>query len=323
MAMAASGSAARTALAGLALSLLVLAGASGCSRESRNALVDPAPVGSARDVSGMVTGLIPGLTRVPDMRIERGQKLGNAYFPIVPGAYSDFRVTRLGVGERYVRVSVGDPEMFFSRSATPFVYGDVPGQTRDSTLHGLREYYSCTQQGDVRFHGAQNNGFMSHTTPPVRILLANPKPGDAWIDSVYFESFLPGMIPFFQNSETYSWTISENARLALPGGVFRALRSSSVIDDLPDPAAARVAMRPEAFLTPGSAGWEAFARRGLAALPEPLRGTWFSRHDGMVARDWPSGQGEVNLNAVTYELIGRGMGPVPPPTPPPIDPGTQ
>ena len=114
----------------------------------------------------------------------------------------------------------------------------------------------------------------------------------------------------------------------LPGGGFRGLRSSSVIDDLPALPAARGATRTEAMFMPGSAALESFARRGLGALPEPLRGTWFAHHVGMVARDWPSGQGEVNLNAVTFELVGRGVGPVhtvPLPTPVSLhhDPATK
>ena len=304
-------------LATCALGLFVLAG---CGSGSRDALVDPSSLNSA---TAPGASLFTGTNDARAWIALKGRSSGHPYFPILPGLYSDYRVTRLGVGLRYVRVTAGEPERFFQSMATPFVYDDVPGQARDSTLYGLRQFYSISPDGDLWFHGAQNNGFMSHTTPPVRMLRANPRPGEAWVDSVLFESFLPGMVPFFQNPESYSWTISEPARLVLPGGGFRGLRSSSVIDDLPALPAARGATRTEAMFMPGSAALESFARRGLGALPEPLRGTWFAHHVGMVARDWPSGQGEVNLNAVTFELVGQGVGPVPPPTPPPIDPGTQ
>jgi hypothetical protein len=316
MAMAAVRSRAGRARAWPAAGFILGLALAGCSGD--RAPFEPAPSGSAIKARAGAAILAPGPAGAGALLAQIGRKPGHPYFPIVPGAFSDYRVTRLGVGIRYVRVTAGNPETFFGRQATPFVYGDVPGQTRDSTLFGLRQFWSISPDGDLWFHGAQNNGFMSHTTPPVRMLRAKVKPGDAWIDSVYFESFLPGGVPFFQNNESYAWTVSDDAWLALPGGVFKALRSSAVLDDLPAPA-----VRAGAFPAPGGAGGQAFAARGLAPLPEPLRGTWFSRHDGMVARDWPSGQGEVNLNSVTFELVGQGTGPVPPPTPPPIDPGTQ
>jgi len=317
--MAMSARAGRVAPAGFvrfAACALALCALAGCGPDRRDTLVAPAGLNAA---TGPGASLFTGTNDARAWIALKGRSSGHPYFPILPGLSSDYRVTRLGVGVRYVRVTAGEPELFFGAMATPFVYDDVPGQTRDSTLYGLRQYYSISPAGDLWFHGAQNNGFMSHTTPPVRMLRANPRPGEAWVDSVLFESFLPGMVPFFQNSESYSWTVSQPARLVLPGGGFRGLRSSSVIDDLPVPPAARAGTTPSA----GSDLLEAFARRGLGALPEPLRGTWFAHRVGMVARDWPSGQGETNLNAVTYELIGQGMGPVPPPTPPPIDPGSQ
>ncbi len=301
--------------------LVALLGAAGCGASRHDAVTN---LSSVRTGPIAATGapVNPALTDAAALLAARKQKLGHPWFPMVPGAYVDYRVTRLGVGLRYVRVAVGAPELFFGRLATPFVYDDVPGQVRDSTLYGLHQYFSISPRGDVWFHGAQNNGFMSHTDPPVRQLLASPTPGETWADTVQFESFFPGMVLFVRDNYLYSWTLSDPAKLVLPGGVFRAVRAGASIDDAPV-AGVRSPMHTEVGgLTPGNAALEAFARLGLTPLPEPLRGSWFSRHDGMVARDWPSGAGVVNLNSVTLERIGSGTGPVPPPTPPPLPPGT-
>ena len=189
--------------AACALALCALAS---CGPDRRDGLVAPAGLNAA---TAPGASLFTGTNDARAWIALKGYSSGHPYVPILPGLYSDYRVTRLGVGLRYVRVTAGEPELFFGSMATPFVYDDVPGQTRDSTVYGLREYYSISPAGDLWFHGAQNNGFMSHTTPPMRLLRADPRPGDAWIDSVLFESFLPGMVPFFVSTVSSSWTISQ------------------------------------------------------------------------------------------------------------------
>lgn len=293
----------------------------GCGASRHDTLTNPASA-RAGGAAALAATTNPVLADATALLAERRRLLGHPYFPIYPGDYVDYRVTRLGDGIRYVRIAVGAPELFFGRSATPFVYQDVPGLVRDSTLFGLRQFFSLSPVGDVWFHGAQNNGFMSHSDPPVRQLLASPSPGETWADTVQFESFFPGMILFLRDNYLYSWTLSSQATLVLPGGVFPALRAGAVIDDAPA-AARRSPMQPAVGgLALGDQALVAFARLGMAPLPEPLRGSWFARHRGMVARDWPSGEGPVNVNTVTFERIGGGHGPVPPPTPPPLPPGT-
>lgn len=247
-------------------------------------------------------------------------RAGHAYFPLTPGRYADFRVRRLGVeATSYVRVTVGRPEPFFGRLASPWVYGPAPGLPVDATLDGLRQYYSLAPDGALWFHGAQNNGFMSHTEPPVRQLPADPKPGAAWVDTVFFESFFPGMIPFYAAHQTYATVLSERAFLDLPGGPVHALRSSVLIDE--------VSPRGIAIAAAAFAG-ESFARfAGEEAAPAPVsaaaaargdrpglvakKGLWFARQKGLVARDYPHGPGPDNVNITTYERMGEGFGPVP------------
>jgi hypothetical protein len=54
------------------------------------------------------------------------------------------------------------------------------GEIPDSVVVGLRQYWSIAPDGAVWFHGARNGIVSAHSEPPVRNLLARPKPGDAW-----------------------------------------------------------------------------------------------------------------------------------------------
>lgn len=259
-------------------------------------------------------GLLDGFPSAGEL-IERSRwKLGHPYFPMVPGAFSDFRVTRLGEGTRYIRVAFGRPEAFFGRTATPWVYGEIPGLVRDTTLFGLRQYFSRSPNGDLWFHGAQNNGFMSHTEPPVRQLLASPAPGQAWSDTVLFESFFPGFILFFRDNYRYEWTLSPRARLPLPAGVFEAIRATSVLWSVEPPGPVPLAAVPSDDRDVSI--WDRLGMVGRPGQVDVLKGFWFARHVGIVARDWPSGEGVTNTNILTFELLRQGMGPVPPPAPP-------
>ncbi len=227
---------------------------------------------------------------------------GHEWFPLVPGRTSDFRITRLGIGIRYLRATVGAPELFFGRLAFPWVYSSVPGQVPDTNLVGLRQYFAVSQSGALQFLGAQNNGFMSFTDPPLRLLLADPAPGASWEDTVRFESFFPGGVPFFQATQVHSWRSSSRTHLKLPAGSFQALRSTVSIQEIEDAAGAW-------------SDFTAFHAHGIAARPgdlEILRGFWFARRHGVVARDYPSSPGPTNANTNTYELIDEGVGPLPP-----------
>ncbi len=260
--------------------------------------------------------VISNAAGTPRIERVRGQK-AHPYFPIVPGAFSDYRVTLIGEAPRYLRVTTGAPELFFGRMATPLIYSAIPGLTPDTVFVGLRQYFSISPLGDLWFHGASNGGVMAHSEPPVRQLLAAPNPGEAWSDTVLFESFLPGMVLFVRDSYRYEWTLSETARLVLPGGTFRAVRARSLVYDgppLPDAPALL------AGSVNGTAG--VLERLGVQMKPGPIeifKGFWFARHVGIVARDWPFGEGPENANVRTVELMGRGTGPVPLP---PLPPGT-
>jgi len=240
-------------------------------------------------------------------------KNAHPYFPLVPGAYKDYRITLAGESEpRFIRVAVGLPETFFNRMATPLVYSPVPGQVPDTVLVGLYQYYSIAPDGALWFHGAQNGPVRAHSEPPVRNLLAKPSPGEAWADTVLFESFIGGQL-FIQDRYLYQWTLSEVARVDLPAGSFKAVRATSTIYDAPPTGLA-------------VSSFDSIVRRGVTLKPGPvdiLKGSWFARHEGIVAKDWPFGQGEENANIATYELIAEGNGPIPPPFVPPPPGGTQ
>jgi len=118
----------------------------GCQSATLNA-----PLGK----DGRVTATYGGDAAFPLAQASAAHAGENAYFPLTPGLTSDFRVTRLGVGVRYVRVTTGEPEMFFGRLATPWVYGDIPGMERDSTLYGLRQYFSENGEPDLFEPGRQ------------------------------------------------------------------------------------------------------------------------------------------------------------------------
>lgn len=272
--------------------------------------------GSSRlDAPTAASSLTAASTTAGTPLIERVRgRHAHPYFPIVPGAFSDYRVTLIGQDPRFLRVTTGAPELFFGRMATPLIYSAIPGTVPDTVFVGLRQYFSISPLGDLWFHGASNGGVMSHTEPPVRQLLANPRPGEAWSDTVLFESFLPGMVLFIQDSYIYEWTLSETARLVVPAGTFRAVRARSLIYDGP----------PLPGATAGSVNGtgDVLERLGVQLKPQPVeifKGFWFARHVGIVARDWPFGEGPENANVRTVELIGRGTGPVPPP---PLPPGT-
>ena len=306
--------------------VLVLAGLvaalSGCGGRAHDP-VDAPNAPDLRNAAGTIA-LEGGLRGRP--------AIGHPWFPLTPGRYADFRIRRYTVEEpSYVRATFGEPEMFFGRLATPWVYGEVPGLPVDATLVGLRQYFSIAPAGALWFHGAQNNGFMSYTEPPVRQLPARVRVGEAALDTVTFESYLPGGVPFYTARQTYRWSITDEARLDLPAGTFRAVRARVAIDDVVGPAGARIA---EAALFGGglSAAVAAKAGTGLEAAivdrssrelaaraPDgaslvPERGMWFARHTGMVARDYPHGPGPDVINITTYERLGEGMGPVPEPS---------
>ena len=233
-------------------------------------------------------------------------KNAHPYFPMVPGAYKDYRITLAGEAQpRYIRVTVGAPETFFNRQATPLVYSEIPGQIPDTVVVGLRQYFSVAPDGALWFHGAQNGIVRAHSEPPVRNLLAKPSPGEAWADTVLFESYIGGSL-FIQDNYIYDWKLSEPARLDLPAGSFKAVRATQTIQFL------------EQSLRVGAL--TDLVRAGVALKPGPveiLKGSWFAKHEGIVAKDWPFGEGEVNVNVATYELIGEGTGPIPPPFVPP------
>lgn len=306
---------------GFALGALVLAG---CG-------VDRGAVGPASLDAD--PGRIAVAANAPTGGVGPRAQTGHAWFSLTPGRYADFRIRRFTVeAPTYVRVTVARPEVFFGRPASPWVYGEVPGLPVDATLNGLRQYYSLAPDGALWFHGAQNLGFMSHTEPPVRQLSADPVPGAAWVDTVFFESFFPGGIPFFSATQTYAFKLSERAFLDLPGGPVHALRSSVVIDELDGFSARGVAIATAAYggeslapfaegrATAGDGDEAPVARardRGDRGEPAALKGLWFARQRGLVARDFPQGPGPGNINITTYERLGEGFGPVPPPTPAP------
>ena len=254
---------------------------------------------------------------------------GHPWFPLTPGRYTDFRVRRYTVDEpTYIRVTMGNPEPFFGRMATPWVYGEIPGQPIDDTLYGLRQYFSIAPDGALWFHGAKNSDVMAHTNPPTRQLPADVEVGAASLDTVFFESFLGGA-PFFSAHQTYLWTITDVAWLDLPGGSFRAARSRLAIDDVIEPGA-RIA---GAVLFGGGLAEALEARDGgldaaivSRALREkggrgpgqgmlvPERGLWFAHHSGLVAKDYPHGPGPEVINITTYERLGEGFGPLPEPS---------
>jgi hypothetical protein len=227
-----------------------------------------------------------------------GAIVDHDYFPRTPGRASDFHVTLLGVGERDMRVVVGAPESFFERLATPWVYEAIPGLVPDTTFLDLRQYFSVAENGDLLFHGAQNKGVMSYVEPPVRVLPARPRGGETWRDTVTFRSYLPGVGLFDSSTVVFETTISERTLLRLPAGSIHAFRSQQVaIDVFRRPVAPDGGRRPEP--------------------PEILKGFWFARRRGIVARDYPSGPGPTNTNVRTYELTDQGWAAIPPPEPAP------
>jgi hypothetical protein len=260
-----------------------------------------------------VPGALIATGSVNGLAVQLQGRNAHPYFPIAPGTYKDYRITLAGVEEpRWIRVTVGAPETFFGRSATPLVYSAIPGQVPDSVIVGLYQYFSISPAGDLWFHGAQNGIVRAHSDPPVRNLLAHPRPGEAWADTVHFESFI-GSSVFNDSDYLFTWTLSEEARLALPAGTVRAVRATSVIYDAPS-TSLRVASA------------VAVSHLGVILRPGPvdvLKGFWFARHEGIVARDWPFGEGAENTNIETFELVREGFGPVPPPFVPPPPGGTQ
>ncbi len=236
------------------------------------------------------------------------ERVGHPWFPLTPGRYTDFRILRYPSTEpTYVRATLGEPEEFFDRLATPWVYGPVPGLPVDESLEGLRQYFSVDAAGALRMHGSQNDGIMSYMEPPIRYLPPEPAPGATWIDTTYFRSFFPGMVPIFAGAQTYASTLSARAFLDLPGTPVHALRRSQVIDIVrragrfrdrrSTGSMKRVATglrlrrrcskvpRPELALT--------VARNGQRDRPTLVaeKGIWFARSQGIVARDYPHGVG--------------------------------
>jgi hypothetical protein len=215
-----------------------------------------------------------------------------AWFPLVPGRYRDYKVTLLGTGVRYLRVTVGAPETFFGRTVVPCVDGPVPGLPPDTLRVGLRQYYSVAPDGALWFHGAENGAAASHTDPPLRQLLPDPQPNQAWTDTVLFESFFPLGTPFAIDHEVYTSTTTDFASITVPAGRFDVLRSSATFVSLDHPLAATATVPADSIA--------------------PERGTWFARRVGPVAVDWPSGPTSGFSNSVTFELMGEGVGLLPP-----------
>src|SRR5688572_4356370 len=263
--------------------------------------------------------------------LQAAPREGHPWFPLTPGRYADFRVRRLTVDEpTYIRVTMGHPEPFFGRMATPWVYSEIPDQPIDDTLYGLRQYFSIGSDGSLLFHGAQNNGFMSYMEPPVRQLPAQVQVGAASTDTVVFRSFLPGNVPLFEADQAFTWTVEERATLELPAGWFHAVRVRQTVNDVlvqgssrlveaavfgDTPVAALLALRdgtPEERIV-SRAREDALAGR-RADDPAVARGLWFARHTGLVARDYPHGPGADVINITTYERLGEGFGPVPAPS---------
>lgn len=263
--------------------------------------------------------------------LQASPREGHPWFPLTPGRYADFRVRRLTVEEpTYIRVTMGHPEPFFGRMATPWVYSDIPGQPLDDTLFGLRQYFSIGSDGSLLFHGAQNNGFMSYMEPPVRQLPSQVQVGASSTDTVVFRSFLPGGVPLFEADQSFTWTVEERATLEMPAGFFHAVRVRQIVGDVVVPGASRlveaavfgdtpvamlVALRdgtPEERIVSRARGDALDARR--SDEPAVARGLWFARHTGLVARDWPHGPGADVINITTYERLGEGFGPVPEPS---------
>jgi len=233
-----------------------------------------------------------------------GEGTARAWFTLQPGAYRDYKVTELGVGVRYLRITVGLPETYFGRTVHPWVYGPVPGLVPDSVRVGLRQYFSYAPDGALWFHGAENGAAASVTEPPVRRLLADPGPAQAWTDTVLFTSYFPLGTPFLVDHEVFTSTTTPLATLPLPAGTFTALRSSALSVSLDNPMA-------------GGRAAALLAQPGLAATPPadslpPERGTWYAQGRGPVAIDWPSGPTDGFSNSVTFELMAWGFGALPP-----------
>ena len=87
------------------------------------------PVAVSTGEATFASGLDAGLDAAGAHVNLRGRpKEGHPFFPLTPGRYADFRIRRIGADEpTYVRATMGEPEMFFGRLATPWVFGDVPG----------------------------------------------------------------------------------------------------------------------------------------------------------------------------------------------------
>ena len=298
---------------------LALAGLTSCSPDFFRVAVD---AGSGGGVFEAKFHARPGDLQASHARV------GHPWFPLTPGRYTDFRILRYPSTEpTYVRATMGEPEEFFGRMATPWVYGPVPGLPVDESLEGLRQYYSVDEAGALRMHGAQNDGIMSYMDPPIRHLPPVPVAGATWIDTTFFQSFFPGMVPIFAGAQTYTSTLSDRAFLDLPGRPAQALRRGQVIDEFDGPVGSGISLADldggilAAALLDGETPEVALAAaaRGRRDRPtlDPLKGIWFARGQGFVARDYPHGPGTTNTNITTYERIDSGFGPVPEPKPMP------
>ncbi len=228
----------------------------------------------------------------------------HAYFSFAPGRASDFDVMLAGQTDmRAMRIVVGPPESFFGRTAVPWVYQAVPGEPSDSTFLDLRQYWSVSPAGELLFHGAQNKGTMQFYEPPLRVLPAKPKGGEVFRDTVVLQSFLPGIGLFDSATVVFETKISERTALRLPAGNIQAFRANQTAIDIIRPR-----MR-------GDADGEGNARQRDDL--DVLKGFWFARRRGIVARDYPFGAGPTNTNIRTYALRAEGTAPVPLPEPAP------
>ena len=270
----------------------------GCSRTS--------PTAPESLLAGDADGTYGGAPFMGLLRPEGNESFAeHDYFPFSPGRASDFDVMLAGYepAERAMRVVVGLREEFFGRKAVPWVYEEIPGEVPDSTLLDLRQYWSVSPEGDLLFHGAQNKGVMSFYDPPVRVLPARPRGGETWRDTVVFQSFLPGTGLFDSATVVLETKISERTFLRLPGGNMHAFRATQTVLDV-----IRGRM-------PASRDDEVGARKPQEL--EILKGFWFARNRGIVARDYPFGPGPTNTNVRTYSLRDEGSAPIPPAEPVP------
>ena len=133
-------------------------------------------------------------------------------------------------------------------------------------------------------------------------------------------------MPIFAGGQIYTSTLSERSFLDLPGRPAHAMRRGQVIDTYDGPIGSSIAFAGidgavlAAALLEGATPELALAssrdRRDRPVL-DPLKGIWFARGQGFVARDYPDGPGTSNVYITTYVRIDSVFGPLPVPKPMP------